>query len=114
MKPKGMEPKPVSLKRPKRISSHVWAVVFVKKNGYCVTQDDDMAHEIYPLLRAADAVVLASPIYFYNVTAQLKAPIDRSQTLWARKYKLESYRSGTKLQTWISPCPGGHKREKSF
>lgn len=61
---------------------------FCEKNGYCVTQDDDMTHEIYPLLRAADVVVLASPIYFYNVTAQLKAPIDRSQTLWARKYKL--------------------------
>jgi len=59
-----------------------------EKNGYCITKDDDMTHEIYPLLREADAVVLASPIYFYNVTAQLKAPIDRSQTLWARKYKL--------------------------
>lgn len=73
---------------------------FCEKKGYCVTQDDDMAHEIYPLLRAADVVVLASPIYFYNVTAQLKAPIDRSQALWARMYKLNltdparNYRQG--------------------
>lgn len=73
---------------------------FCEKKGYCITQDDDMAHEIYSLLRAADVVVLASPIYFYNVTAQLKVLIDRSQALWARKYKLNltdparNYRSG--------------------
>ncbi len=59
-----------------------------EKKGYCVTKDDDMTNEIYPLLREADVVVLATPIYFYNVPAQLKAPIDRSQTLWSRKYKL--------------------------
>lgn len=61
---------------------------FCEKNGYCITQDDDMTNEIYPLLREAEIVVLATPIYFYNVTAQLKAPIDRSQALWSRKYKL--------------------------
>jgi arsenate reductase len=59
-----------------------------EKKGRCITQDDDMTLEIYPLLREADVIVLASPIYFYNVTAQLKALIDRSQTLWSRKYRL--------------------------
>lgn len=61
---------------------------FCEKNGYCITPDDDMKPEIYPLLREADVILLASPIYFYNVTAQLKALIDRSQALWSRKYKL--------------------------
>ncbi|MBL7179214.1 MAG: NAD(P)H-dependent oxidoreductase [Desulfobacterales bacterium] len=61
---------------------------FCEKNGYCITQDDDMKPEIYPLFRAADVILLASPVYFYNVTAQLKALIDRSQALWSRKYKL--------------------------
>lgn len=61
--------------------------VVCEKKGFCPI-DDDMQHEIYPLLREADAVVAASPIFFYNVTAQLKALIDRSQTLWARKYRL--------------------------
>ena len=59
-----------------------------EKKGYCITKDDDMTNEIYPLLREADVVVLAAPIYFYNVPAQLKASIDRTQTLWSRKYKL--------------------------
>jgi len=61
---------------------------YCEKKGYCVTKDDDMTNEIYPLLREADVVVLAAPIYFYNVPAQLKAIIDRTQTLWSRKYKL--------------------------
>jgi multimeric flavodoxin WrbA len=59
-----------------------------EKKGFCVTKDDDMTLQIYPLLREADVIVAASPIYFYNVTAQLKALIDRSQTLWSRKYRL--------------------------
>jgi len=33
-------------------------------------------------------VVLASPVFFYNVTAQAKVFIDRCQMFWGRKYKL--------------------------
>jgi len=58
-----------------------------EKKGFCPIKDD-MDPEIYPLLRQADVVVPASPVFFYNVTAQLKALIDRTQTLWARKYRL--------------------------
>ena len=61
--------------------------ILCEKKGVCPI-DDDMKHEIYPLLRKADVIVAATPIFFYNTTAQLKALIDRSQTLWARKYKL--------------------------
>ncbi|MBW1799008.1 MAG: NAD(P)H-dependent oxidoreductase [Deltaproteobacteria bacterium] len=52
--------------------------------GFCPI-DDDM-QEIYPLLRQADIIVMATPIFFYGPTAQMKAVIDRSQALWARKY----------------------------
>ncbi len=58
-----------------------------EKKGYCAIADDEMATELYPLLRRADLILLATPIYFYNATSQLKKVIDRSQTLWARKYK---------------------------
>ena len=50
--------------------------------------DDDVLHEIYPLLRRADLIVAATPVFFYNMTAQLKALIDRCQLFWARKYRL--------------------------
>lgn len=59
-----------------------------EKKGICPIQDD-MTDEIYGLLRRADIIVAASPVFFYNVTSQLKALIDRCQTLWARKYMLK-------------------------
>jgi multimeric flavodoxin WrbA len=62
--------------------------VVCEKKGYCPI-DDDIKVEIYPLIRQAEVVVLASPIFFYNMTAQLKAVVDRCQTFWARKYKLK-------------------------
>ena len=50
--------------------------------------DDDM-QMVYRELEAADRIVLASPIQFMGVTAQMKAMIDRCQALWARKYVLK-------------------------
>ena len=50
--------------------------------------DDDM-QMIYREMEAADRIVLASPIQFMGVTAQMKAMIDRCQALWARKYVLK-------------------------
>ena len=63
-------------------------LIVCEKKGYCPI-DDDMKHDIYTLLREADVILLSSPVFFYNVTAQLKALIDRCQTLWARKYRLK-------------------------
>lgn len=62
-------------------------LIVCEKKGYCPIEDD-MQREIYALIRQADLIVMASPVFFYSVTAQLKALIDRCQTLWARKYKL--------------------------
>ena len=62
--------------------------VVCEKKGYCPI-DDDVKTEIYPLIRQAEVVVLASPIFFFNMTAQLKAVVDRCQLFWARKYKLK-------------------------
>jgi arsenate reductase (thioredoxin) len=62
--------------------------VVCERKGTCPIKDD-MAAEIYGLLRQAEIVVLASPIFFYNMTSQLKALVDRCQTFWARKYRLK-------------------------
>jgi arsenate reductase len=56
---------------------------FCEQQGFCRQQDDAMG-EIYYLLRRADVVVIATPIFFYGPSAQLKALIDRAQALWAR------------------------------
>lgn len=56
------------------------------KEGRCVIDDDMQA--VYGRLLDARAVALASPIFFYGVTAWSKALIDRCQALWARRYVL--------------------------
>ncbi len=54
--------------------------------GNCSIQDD--MQPVYRDMERADRLVLASPLHFMGVTAQLKAMIDRCQALWARKYRL--------------------------
>ena len=53
------------------------------KTGKCVLEDD--MQELYPKILASQRVILASPIYFYGITAQAKAFVDRCQALWNRK-----------------------------
>jgi multimeric flavodoxin WrbA len=53
------------------------------ETGECVVKDD--MQEVYPLLQEADIIFLASPNFFYSVTAQVKLLIDRSQAMWSKK-----------------------------
>ena len=48
---------------------------FKNKNNACI-QKDDMPL-IYEKMAVADMLVIASPVYFYGLSAQLKAIIDR-------------------------------------
>jgi multimeric flavodoxin WrbA len=43
--------------------------------GACIIEDD--MQPLYPKLAAADAILLASPVYWFTFTAQLKLCIDR-------------------------------------
>ena len=57
------------------------------RDGNCVIRDD--MDDIYPKLMDADIIIIASPMFFYSITAQLKALIDRCQAIWARKTLLK-------------------------
>ncbi|MFC1942311.1 flavodoxin family protein [Chloroflexota bacterium] len=46
------------------------------KTGMCKIKDD--MQQLYPRMEAADAIILGSPVYFHDVTAQAKAIIDRT------------------------------------
>ena len=87
--------------------------IVCEKKGFCPI-DDDMKHEIYPLLRRADVVIAASPVCFYNTTAQLKALIDRTQTLWARKYRLNLTDPGRKTRRGFLVSVGATKGKNLF
>lgn len=58
-------------------------------NGQCVIKDD-MA-EVLQKMIDADVIVLASPVYFYSIDAQLKALIDRTVARWLEVKNKEFY-----------------------
>jgi multimeric flavodoxin WrbA len=68
-----------------------------KETGRCVIQDD--FQEVYNQLLACHGVMLASPIFFYTVSAHTKILMDRCQSLWVKKY-------------WIDKIPYGQSKPK--
>ncbi len=58
-----------------------------EKTGECILDDDMM--KIYPEIRTADRIIFASPIFFFGLSAQSKAMIDRCQSFWCEKYLLK-------------------------
>jgi multimeric flavodoxin WrbA len=55
-------------------------------DGECIV--GDRMQEVYPRIDAADAIVVAAPVYFASVPSTLKALYDRCQPYWARRYVL--------------------------
>lgn len=60
-----------------------------KESGKCVI-NDDMAPILEKMIDA-DVLVLASPVYFYSIDAQLKAVIDRTVARWLEVKNKEFY-----------------------
>jgi len=69
------------------------------KDGNCVIRDD--MDIIIPRLLEADGIIVASPMFFYGVTAQLKALIDRCQALWVRRSVLKTLPESRKKGVFI-------------
>jgi multimeric flavodoxin WrbA len=57
------------------------------KTGECAIRDD--FPEILAKLESSSGIMLASPIFFYTVSAHTKIFMDRCQSLWVRKYWIE-------------------------
>lgn len=58
------------------------------KNGECAIRDD--FPKILAKLESSSGVMLASPIFFYTVSAHTKIFMDRCQSLWVKKYRIEN------------------------
>ena len=82
------------------------------ETGICILDDD--IRPIYEKLAKADAIVVASPVYFGNITAQLKAMIDRCHSSWMAKYILKRDLSGNKKRRGIFLCVSGKESEEYF
>lgn len=55
------------------------------KTGTCVIQDD--AIEIVRQMHDADTIVFATPIYYYEMSGQMKTLLDRANSLYDSDYK---------------------------
>jgi len=58
-----------------------------KEAGRCVIQDD--FQQVYDKLLSCQGLMLASPIFYYTISAHTKILMDRCQSFWAKKYWLE-------------------------
>jgi multimeric flavodoxin WrbA len=65
-----------------------------KETGRCAIKDDFQS--VYDKLLACDGLMLASPIFFYTVSAHTKILMDRCQSLWVNRYWLEKTPFGKK------------------
>ena len=84
-----------------------------QKDGQCPIKDD--MKPLYGKLTEAEILAVASPIFFYAVSAQLKAMIDRCQAMWAKKYLLNQPVSpGGGKRKGIFLAVGGSKGAKNF
>ena len=60
-----------------------------RDTGTCIIRDD--MDDIMERIIDADVLVLASPVYFYSIDAQLKALIDRTVARWTEVQNKEFY-----------------------
>lgn len=60
---------------------------FGREGNQCVQKDDMDA--IYDKLKNADVLAIASPVYFYGISAQLKAVIDRLHTPMRNEFPIK-------------------------
>lgn len=58
------------------------------KSGECAIHDD--FSKILAKVESSAGIMLASPIFFYTVSAHTKIFMDRCQSLWVKKYRIEN------------------------
>ncbi|MBF0336699.1 MAG: flavodoxin family protein [Nitrospirae bacterium] len=81
--------------------------------GVCVV-NDDMA-EVYRAIYEGDKFILASPVFFFGLPAQVKCLIDRTQALWCEKYLLNRPIAETEhVREGLVILVGGMKKEVGF
>lgn len=85
-----------------------------KNTGRCVIKDD--FHEVIDKMMACKGIMLASPIFFYTVSAHTKILMDRCQSLWVKKYWVDQtpYRKANPTRKGLFISAGATKGKKLF
>lgn len=80
------------------------------ESGECIIRDD--MDRVSDAIRNADRIILASPIFFFALSAQAKLMIDRCQHFWCEKYLLKKPLSaGSYGRKGLLLLVGGMKRD---
>ena len=83
------------------------------RTGICVLRDG--LSPIYRKVEDSDILVVASPVFFGNITAQLKAMIDRFHCVWISKNTLNKKTAlFRKRRKGIFLCAAADKKKKYF
>jgi multimeric flavodoxin WrbA len=85
-----------------------------KNTGRCAIKDDFQA--LHDKLDDCAALMLASPIFFYTVSAHTKIFMDRCQAPWARKYLVDKAPFGLRqpARKALFVCAGATRGGKLF
>ncbi len=81
----------------------------MRDDGTCIIEDD--MQDVYRKVEEADAIILASPIFFGSLSAQTKMMIDRFQCLWRAKYILKKSMPGKKKTGYFISVEGSKRRD---
>lgn len=82
------------------------------KDGRCAIKDD--MQRVYDKLLEADHIAFASPIFFYGLTSQAKAIVDRCQALWVRRHVLNMDEGDERTRRGIFISVGATRGERLF
>ncbi|MDY6835420.1 MAG: flavodoxin family protein [Chloroflexota bacterium] len=67
-----------------------------KKDGECVINDD--FQKVRDIMLSSQGIILASPIFFYSVSAHTKILMDRCQSLWVKKHWVDGIPPGQRVE----------------
>lgn len=82
-----------------------------RKTGQCVMQDD--FQQMFQQIVAADTVVFASPVYMWQITAQMKLLWDRLCGLFDESYQLR-YAEKKVIMIYSQGSPNAQSFQASF
>ncbi len=85
-----------------------------KKDGDCVIKDDFQA--VRDRVLACRGLMVATPIFFYTVSAHMKMFMDRCQSLWVKKYWIDQtpYNQWTPVRQGFLISAGATTGKKLF
>jgi len=82
------------------------------KDGKCSIKDDMQL--LYKKLLEADHIIFASPVFFYGITSQAKAIIDRCQALWVGRHVLDMGKDDKRVRRGAFISVGATQGKKLF